>query len=51
MGSKSDLPAMEKAETELKERGISCEVRVMSPTVSRTPSPTTPAMRAPVVCA
>ena len=30
MGSKSDLPAMEKAETELKERGISCEVRVMS---------------------
>jgi phosphoribosylaminoimidazole carboxylase PurE protein len=30
MGSKSDLPAMEKAETELKERGISCEVEVMS---------------------
>jgi phosphoribosylaminoimidazole carboxylase PurE protein len=30
MGSKSDLPAMEKAETELSERGISCEVRVMS---------------------
>ncbi len=30
MGSKSDLPAMEKAETELGERGISCEVRVMS---------------------
>jgi 5-(carboxyamino)imidazole ribonucleotide mutase len=30
MGSKSDLPAMEKAETELTERGISSEVRVMS---------------------
>jgi 5-(carboxyamino)imidazole ribonucleotide mutase len=30
MGSKSDLPAMEKAETELTERGIRCEVRVMS---------------------
>ncbi len=30
MGSKSDLPAMERAERELTERGISCEVRVMS---------------------
>ena len=30
MGSKSDLPAMEKAEQELNERGIRCEVRVMS---------------------
>lgn len=30
MGSKSDLPAMEPAETELVERGIHCEVRVMS---------------------
>jgi phosphoribosylaminoimidazole carboxylase PurE protein len=30
MGSKSDLPAMEAAETELLERGIKCEVRVMS---------------------
>jgi 5-(carboxyamino)imidazole ribonucleotide mutase len=30
MGSNSDLPAMEKAETELKERGIRCEVQVMS---------------------
>jgi phosphoribosylaminoimidazole carboxylase PurE protein len=30
MGSKSDLPAMEAAEQELIERGISCEVRVMS---------------------
>ncbi|MHB8659164.1 MAG: 5-(carboxyamino)imidazole ribonucleotide mutase [Solirubrobacteraceae bacterium] len=30
MGSKSDLPAMEKAETELNERDIRCEVRVMS---------------------
>jgi 5-(carboxyamino)imidazole ribonucleotide mutase len=30
MGSKSDLPAMEKAEEELTERGIRCEVRVMS---------------------
>jgi phosphoribosylaminoimidazole carboxylase PurE protein len=30
MGSKSDLPAMERAEQELTERGISCEVRVMS---------------------
>jgi phosphoribosylaminoimidazole carboxylase PurE protein len=30
MGSKSDLPVMEKASDELKERGISCEVRVMS---------------------
>src|ERR1700723_1337749 len=30
MGSKSDLPAMEKAETELTERGISSETRVMS---------------------
>ena len=30
MGSKSDLPAMEKAAEELKERGIHHEVRVMS---------------------
>jgi phosphoribosylaminoimidazole carboxylase PurE protein len=30
MGSKSDLPAMEPAEKELGERGIGCEVRVMS---------------------
>ena len=30
MGSKSDLPAMEKAGEELKERGIMHEVRVMS---------------------
>ncbi len=30
MGSKSDLPEMEKAEKELQDRGISCEVRVMS---------------------
>ncbi len=30
MGSKSDLPAMEPAEKELVERGIRCEVRVMS---------------------
>ena len=30
MGSKSDLPAMERAEQELGERGIRCEVRVMS---------------------
>jgi 5-(carboxyamino)imidazole ribonucleotide mutase len=30
MGSKSDLPAMEAAEKELTERGIRCEVRVMS---------------------
>jgi 5-(carboxyamino)imidazole ribonucleotide mutase len=30
MGSKSDLPAMEPAERELRERGIRCEVRVMS---------------------
>jgi 5-(carboxyamino)imidazole ribonucleotide mutase len=30
MGSKSDIPAMEPAERELQERGISCEVRVMS---------------------
>ena len=30
MGSKSDLPAMEAAETELTERGIRSEVRVMS---------------------
>ena len=29
-GSKSDLPAMERAEKELNERGIHCEVRVMS---------------------
>lgn len=30
MSSKSDLPTMEKAEQELAERGIRCEVRVMS---------------------
>ena len=30
MGSKSDLPAMEQAETELTERGIRSETRVMS---------------------
>ncbi len=30
MGSKSDMPAMEKAEQELAERGIRSEVRVMS---------------------
>jgi len=30
MGSKSDLPAMQAAEKELTERGIRCEVRVMS---------------------
>jgi phosphoribosylaminoimidazole carboxylase PurE protein len=30
MGSKSDLPVMEAAEKELVERGIRCEVRVMS---------------------
>ena len=30
MGSKSDLPAMEKAEAELTERGIRSETRVMS---------------------
>ena len=30
MGSKSDLPAMQAAENELTERGIRCEVRVMS---------------------
>ena len=30
MGSKSDLEAMEPAEKELSERGIRCEVRVMS---------------------
>lgn len=30
MGSKSDMPAMEPAEKELTERGIRCEVRVMS---------------------
>jgi phosphoribosylaminoimidazole carboxylase PurE protein len=30
MGSKSDMEAMEKAEKELTERGIRCEVRVMS---------------------
>jgi phosphoribosylaminoimidazole carboxylase PurE protein len=30
MGSKSDLPAMEKAEQELTERGIRSETRVMS---------------------
>lgn len=30
MGSKSDMPAMEAAERELTERGIRCEVQVMS---------------------
>ncbi len=30
MGSKSDLPAMQAAEKELSDRGIRCEVRVMS---------------------
>ena len=30
MGSKSDIPAMEAAERELNDRGIRCEVRVMS---------------------
>ncbi len=30
MGSKSDLPAMEAAEKELTDRGIRCEMRVMS---------------------
>lgn len=30
MGSKSDMEAMEPAERELRERGIRCEVRVMS---------------------
>jgi phosphoribosylaminoimidazole carboxylase PurE protein len=30
MGSKSDIPTMEPAERELNDRGISCEVRVMS---------------------
>jgi len=30
MGSKSDLPTMEKAEAELRERGVVAEVRVMS---------------------
>ncbi len=30
MGSKSDMPAMEKAGTELEERGIHYEIRVMS---------------------
>jgi 5-(carboxyamino)imidazole ribonucleotide mutase len=30
MGSKSDVPTMEGAERELRERGISCETRVMS---------------------
>jgi 5-(carboxyamino)imidazole ribonucleotide mutase len=30
MGSKSDMEAMQKAEAELSERGIRCEVRVMS---------------------
>ena len=30
MGSKSDLPAMESAQQELNNRGIRCEVRVMS---------------------
>jgi phosphoribosylaminoimidazole carboxylase PurE protein len=30
MGSKSDMEAMERAEQELQERGIRCEIRVMS---------------------
>lgn len=30
MGSKSDMPAMEAAEQELNNRGVRCEVRVMS---------------------
>jgi phosphoribosylaminoimidazole carboxylase PurE protein len=30
MGSKSDLPTMQAAERELSERGIRCEVRIMS---------------------
>lgn len=30
MGSKSDMPAMEKAKTELDERGVRSEIRVMS---------------------
>ena len=30
MGSKSDLPAMQAAEKELTDRGVRCEVRVMS---------------------
>ena len=30
MGSKSDMPTMDAAENELRDRGISCEVRVMS---------------------
>ena len=30
MGSKSDLPTMDAAENELRDRGIRCEVRVMS---------------------
>jgi 5-(carboxyamino)imidazole ribonucleotide mutase len=30
MGSKSDMPLMEKAGEELQERGIRCEIRVMS---------------------
>jgi len=30
MGSKSDMPTMEKAQKELGERGIGCEMRVMS---------------------
>jgi 5-(carboxyamino)imidazole ribonucleotide mutase len=30
MGSKSDVPTMEGAERELRDRGISCETRVMS---------------------
>jgi 5-(carboxyamino)imidazole ribonucleotide mutase len=30
MGSKSDMPVMEKAGKELEERGIRCEIRVMS---------------------
>ena len=43
MGSKSDMPAMEKAAKELDERGIRHEVRVMSaPTAIPTRSPTTP---------
>lgn len=30
MGSKSDMPVMEKAQAELQERGVRCEIRVMS---------------------
>ena len=51
MGSKSDLPAMEAAEKELTERGIRCEVRVMSAHREPDRSPTTPATRACAACA